>query len=56
MTAAPAGGGLAVLTGVARRGQVGEVVARILGEAGYSLALLARDADDAEARAGELRA
>jgi len=56
MTAAPAGGGLAVLTGVARRGQVGEVVARILGEAGYTLALLARDAGDAEARAGELRA
>lgn len=58
MTAAPAtaGLGLAVLTGVARRGQVGEVVARILGEAGYALALIARDAGDADARAGELRA
>ena len=55
MTAPPAGAGLAVLTGVARRGQVGEVVARILGEAGYTLALLDRDGHEAEARAGELR-
>lgn len=47
---------LAVLTGVARRGQVGEVVARMLGEAGYALALLDRDAAEAEARAAELRA
>ncbi len=47
---------LAVLTGVARRGQVGEVVARILGEAGYTLVLLDRDGAEAEARAVELRA
>ena len=52
---AAAAGGLAVLTGVARRGQVGEVVARVLGEGGYSLALLDRDGVEAEARAAELR-
>ncbi|MEO7965356.1 MAG: SDR family oxidoreductase [Gemmatimonadaceae bacterium] len=52
---AAANGGLAVLTGVSRRGQVGEVVARTLGEAGYILALLDRDGVEAEARAAELR-
>lgn len=49
-------GQLAVLTGVAHRGQVGEVVARALGERGASLALIDRNADEAEARAAELRA
>lgn len=48
--------GLAVITGVARQGQVGEVVARVLGEAGYTLALLDRDGVEAEARAAEFRA
>ncbi len=49
-------GQLAVLTGVAHRGQVGEVVARALGERGATLALLDRNAAEAEARANELRA
>lgn len=49
-------GQLAVLTGVARRGQVGEVVARAFGERGAILALLDRNAAEAEARAAELRA
>ncbi|MCC6928239.1 MAG: SDR family oxidoreductase [Gemmatimonadaceae bacterium] len=49
-------GRLAVLTGVARRGQVGEAVARAFGERGAALALLDRDALEAEARAAELRA
>jgi len=49
-------GQLAVLTGVAHRGQVGEVVARALGERGAALALLDRNAAELEARASELRA
>jgi len=55
--AAPArfDGRLAVLTGVARRGQVGEIVARALGERGATLALLDRDGVEAEARAAECR-
>lgn len=48
-------GRLAVLTGVAHRGQVGEVVARALGERGATLALLDRNAAEAHARADELR-
>lgn len=48
-------GQLVVLTGVARRGQVGEVVARAFGERGATLALLDRNGDEAEARAVELR-
>lgn len=47
---------LAVLTGVARKGQVGEVVARVLGAEGMRLALLDREGDEAHARAAELRA
>lgn len=52
----PFDGRLAVVTGVARRGQVGEVVARAFGAQGAALALLDRNADDVEARAAELRA
>jgi NAD(P)-dependent dehydrogenase (short-subunit alcohol dehydrogenase family) len=48
-------GRLAVVTGVGRAGQVGEAVARRFGELGATVALLARDADDGEARADELR-
>lgn len=55
MSAATSASRLAVLTGVARPGQVGEVVARALGDAGYALALLDRDGAEAEARAAELR-
>jgi NAD(P)-dependent dehydrogenase (short-subunit alcohol dehydrogenase family) len=51
-TAAP----LAIVTGVARRGQVGAVVARILAERGAHVALLDRNAEECEARAQELRA
>jgi NAD(P)-dependent dehydrogenase (short-subunit alcohol dehydrogenase family) len=44
-----------VVTGVARRGQVGEVVARTFGARGATVALLDRDAAEVEARAAELR-
>lgn len=47
---------LVVLTGVARKGQVGEVVARFLAERGGPIALLDRNAEEVEARAAELRA
>lgn len=46
---------LAIVTGVARRGQVGAVVARVLAERGAAVALLDRDAVECEARAAELR-
>ncbi|MBK6487531.1 MAG: SDR family oxidoreductase [Gemmatimonadetes bacterium] len=49
-------GRLVVVTGVAHRGQVGEVVARALATQGATLALLDRNRDEAEARAAELRA
>lgn len=49
-------GQLAVVTGVGHRGQVGELVARALGERGATLALLHRNAAEVEARANELRA
>ena len=48
-------GKVAVLTGVSRPGQVGELVARYLAERGASLALIDRTGVDAEARATELR-
>lgn len=47
---------LTILTGVARPGQVGEVVARHLAALGHWVVLLDRDGDAAEARAAELRA
>ncbi len=46
---------LAIVTGVARRGQVGAVVARVLAERGAAVALLDRDAAECQARARELR-
>ncbi len=52
----PFAGRLVVLTGVARRGQVGEVVARAFAMRGARVALLDRDGSEAEARAAELRA
>lgn len=52
----PSFGGSAVLvTGVGRRGQVGEAVARTFAQAGARLLLVGHDAEEAEARAGELR-
>ena len=48
-------GKVAVLTGVSRPGQVGEVVARVLAERGASVVLIDRTGVEAEARATELR-
>jgi NAD(P)-dependent dehydrogenase (short-subunit alcohol dehydrogenase family) len=49
-------GKVAVLTGVSKRGQVGEAVARSLAESGVAVALIDRTGLDAEERASELRA
>ena len=51
----PLDGKVAVLTGVSKPGQVGEVVARRLAERGATVVLIDRTGVDAEARAGELR-
>ncbi len=51
----PLDGKVAVLTGVSRHGQVGEVVARSLAERGASVVLIDRTGVEAEARAAELR-
>ena len=51
----PLDGKVAVLTGVSKPGQVGEVVACRLAERGATVVLLDRTGVDAEARAGELR-
>ena len=51
----PLDGKVAVLTGVSRPGQVGEVVARSLAERGASVVLIDRTGVEAEARAAELR-
>ena len=48
-------GKVAVLTGVAKRGQVGEAVARALAESGVMVVLIDRTGLDAEERASELR-
>jgi NAD(P)-dependent dehydrogenase (short-subunit alcohol dehydrogenase family) len=48
-------GKVAVLTGVSRQGQVGEVVARVLAEQGAAVVLLDRTGVEAEARAKEIR-
>jgi NAD(P)-dependent dehydrogenase (short-subunit alcohol dehydrogenase family) len=48
-------GKVAVLTGVSRQGQVGEVVARALAERGVAVALIDRTGIEAEARAKEIR-
>ena len=53
--ARPLTGKVAVLTGVSRVGQVGEVVARTLAERGVTVALIDRTGVEAEARATELR-
>jgi NAD(P)-dependent dehydrogenase (short-subunit alcohol dehydrogenase family) len=53
---APLDGKVAVLTGVSRLGQVGEVVARALAQRGVSVVLIDRTGVEAEARASELRA
>jgi NAD(P)-dependent dehydrogenase (short-subunit alcohol dehydrogenase family) len=47
-------GRVAVITGVGRKGQVGEVVARAFAERGAHLALLDKDADSVRERAAEL--
>ncbi|HUQ83768.1 MAG TPA: SDR family NAD(P)-dependent oxidoreductase [Gemmatimonadaceae bacterium] len=51
----PLSGKVAVLTGVSRRGQVGEVVARTLAARGASVVLIDRTGVEAEERAKELR-
>jgi len=51
----PLDGKVAVLTGVSRTGQVGEVVARSLAERGAAVVLIDRTGAEAEARAMELR-
>ena len=51
----PLEGKVAVLTGVSRPGQVGEVVARYLAERGAAVVLIDRTGIEAEARAAELR-
>jgi len=51
----PLDGKVAVLTGVSRPGQVGEVVARSLAERGASVVLIDRTGVEANARAAELR-
>ena len=48
-------GKVAVLTGVSRRGQAGELVARSLAERGVAVLLIDRTGVEAEARAQELR-
>jgi len=55
-TTRPLADKVAVLTGVSRRGQVGEAVARSLAESGVQVVLIDRTGVDAEARARELRA
>ena len=48
-------GKVAIVTGVSSDGQVGQTVARVLGENGAKLAICARSKDKVEARAKELR-
>lgn len=47
---------LAVVTGIGRRGQTGEVIARVLAERGTRIIAVARDSDEAKSRADDLRA
>jgi 3-oxoacyl-[acyl-carrier protein] reductase len=51
----PLEGKVAVLTGVSRRGQVGEAVAQALAERGVEVVLIDRTGVEAEARAAEIR-
>ena len=53
--ARPLDGRVAVLTGVSRRGQVGEAVAEWLAQRGVAVILIDRTGVEAEARASELR-
>jgi len=46
---------IAVVAGIGREGQLGEVVARTLGERGYVLAAIGRGLEEADARVRELR-
>jgi NAD(P)-dependent dehydrogenase (short-subunit alcohol dehydrogenase family) len=55
MSEASLEGKVAVLTGVSRQGQVGEVVARSLAEQGAAVVLIDRTGVEAEARAKEIR-
>ncbi len=48
-------GGLALITGVGRAGQVGETVARTFAERGSRVILVSRDAGEVAARTAELR-
>ncbi len=48
-------GGLALITGVGRAGQVGETVARTFAERGFRVILVSRNAAEVEARATDLR-
>jgi len=47
---------LAVVTGIGRTGQTGEVIARVLAENGMRIVAVARNADEAKARVDDLRA
>ncbi|MGH7646958.1 MAG: SDR family NAD(P)-dependent oxidoreductase [Gemmatimonadaceae bacterium] len=46
----------AVVTGIGRTGQTGEVIARVLAENGMRIVAVARNGEEAKARADELRA
>lgn len=52
----PLAGKVAVLTGVSRAGQVGEVVALVLADLGVFVVLIDRTGVDADVRAAEIRA
>ena len=52
----PSQGRLAVVTGIGRSGQTGEVIARTLAEAGTRIIAVSRDAEEAAARVTDLRA
>ncbi|HEY7893638.1 MAG TPA: SDR family oxidoreductase [Gemmatimonadaceae bacterium] len=47
---------IAVVTGIGRTGQTGEVIARVLAETGMRIVAIARSGDEAKARADDLRA
>src|SRR6185437_9806758 len=46
---------IAVVTGIGRKGQTGEIIARTLAEAGMQIIAVARHADEAQARVDDLR-
>lgn len=46
---------IAVVTGIGRTGQTGEVIARVLAQAGMRIVAIARSRDEAKARADDLR-